>query len=599
MPWVVLWTVNGWRQGGRVLVPAILATALQLLAGSPEIVLLTWSSLTLLLVLDLWQSTASRWKMGGRFVLVFSLALGISAVQLLPFLDFLTHSQRTANFSGDLWAIPIWGWANYLLPLFRTLPGHQGVFFQPNQDWATSYYLGIGTLLLAVLGAWKAREHPVRLLVFIMAGCLILALGKAGGLYTLLAAVCPPLKAMRYPVKFTVLATFVGVLLSAFGTAWLERQTENLHLPLPRRAVLTVALVLALGIGLLVGHAIQFPLLHSDAAATWKNGLVRGLLLAGFAATLLVFLTMARWRFLASVCLPLLIWADALTQQPRQIPSIESWTYEPGLLATNRHFSLPPIHGEGRVLLRMQDEGAFGRYTLPDPVQHFLGCRQALYLNLNLLENIPSVSGLFPLTIYEMEQVQSLYFYNTNNETPLLSDFMGVKYVTAPGKYFEWLSRPTALPLVTAGQRPVYLEGKPVLRGMKAEDFAPADKVFLEVAAVETGITNQTKALITNLKVTPHRVAYDVETGAAAWTVIAQTWYHGWEATVDDQPARVWRANHAFQAVAVPAGKHHVVLTYREQWFKPGLAVSAICLLATLGLLVYNVPKAASKASSA
>ena len=34
--------------------------------------------------------------------------------------------------------------------------------------------------------------------------------------------------------------------------------------------------------------------------------------------------------------------------------------------------------------------------------------------------------------------------------------------------------------------------------------------------------------------------------------VAAQTFYPCWKASVDGQPARLWRANYAFQAVQVP-----------------------------------------------
>ena len=52
----------------------------------------------------------------------------------------------------------------------------------------------------------------------------------------------------------------------------------------------------------------------------------------------------------------------------------------------------------------------------------------------------------------------------------------------------------------------------------------------------------------------------------------------GWTATVDGAPAPVWTANALVRAVPAPAGRHHVVLTYRT----PGLAAGA--LLAALAL---------------
>jgi hypothetical protein len=49
----------------------------------------------------------------------------------------------------------------------------------------------------------------------------------------------------------------------------------------------------------------------------------------------------------------------------------------------------------------------------------------------------------------------------------------------------------------------------------------------------------------------------DIEAEAAepSLVVVAQTYYHDWRADVDGQPTHLLRANHAFQAVQVPAAR--------------------------------------------
>jgi uncharacterized membrane protein YfhO len=48
---------------------------------------------------------------------------------------------------------------------------------------------------------------------------------------------------------------------------------------------------------------------------------------------------------------------------------------------------------------------------------------------------------------------------------------------------------------------------------------------------------------------------------------------------VDGKPVRLWRANHAFQALEVPAGRHEVKLAYEDRPFYGGTIVSALTLL--------------------
>jgi uncharacterized membrane protein YfhO len=73
------------------------------------------------------------------------------------------------------------------------------------------------------------------------------------------------------------------------------------------------------------------------------------------------------------------------------------------------------------------------------------------------------------------------------------------------------------------------------------------------------------------------RADIEVEAAEPALVVVAQTYYHNWRAYVDGQPAHLLRANYAFQALQVPAGRHHVRLAYEDLAFQLGAAVS-ICM---------------------
>jgi len=62
--------------------------------------------------------------------------------------------------------------------------------------------------------------------------------------------------------------------------------------------------------------------------------------------------------------------------------------------------------------------------------------------------------------------------------------------------------------------------------------------------------------------------------------VVSQSYFHPWEAFVDDKPAKLWRADHAFQAFEVPAGRHEAKLVYVDRMFQSGVIVSLIGILA-------------------
>jgi len=65
--------------------------------------------------------------------------------------------------------------------------------------------------------------------------------------------------------------------------------------------------------------------------------------------------------------------------------------------------------------------------------------------------------------------------------------------------------------------------------------------------------------------------------------VISQTYYHLWNAFVDEKPVPLLRANLAFQALEVPAGVHRVKLVYRDYNLMLGSYISlASCIVCGL-----------------
>ena len=153
--------------------------------------------------------------MARRFLLTGLWVGGLAAAQLLPFLDLLAHSQRDKAFADSMWSMPVWGWANFLVPLYRTYLTPLGSYAQPDQYWISSYYLGVGVVALALLAVGWVRRPLVWLLGVLTALCLLLALGPHGLVYSALRKVLPGLGVMRYPIKFVMLPTVLVPLLAA------------------------------------------------------------------------------------------------------------------------------------------------------------------------------------------------------------------------------------------------------------------------------------------------------------------------------------------------------------------------------------------------
>jgi hypothetical protein len=75
------------------------------------------------------------------------------------------------------------------------------------------------------------------------------------------------------------------------------------------------------------------------------------------------------------------------------------------------------------------------------------------------------------------------------------------------------------------------------------------------------------------------RVDMKVNTDANQLLFISDNYYPGWQANVDNQPVKVFRADYTFRAIAVPQGSHTVTFYYYPDSFKNGLIISVATFL--------------------
>jgi len=134
---------------------------------------------------------------------------------------------------------------------------------------------------------------------------------------------------------------------------------------------------------------------------------------------------------------------------------------------------------------------------------------------------------------------------------------------------------------------------------MRDEVFDPAAEVVLNPSA--EGRTEPLRGLqpspgeefVLVMHYAPERVEIEVAAAAPGYLVLADAWYPGWEATVDGEPVPVHRADLLFRAVAVDAGRHRIVFTFRPVSLRAGAGVSLVGLvgLALVAALALFCPK--------
>jgi hypothetical protein len=492
------------------------------------------------------------------------------------------------------------GWANFLVPMAFGSTHTEGIFFQHDQYWTSSYYLGLGTLWLALLAFGVGRDSvesksKVRLLLAIAFAGLIFALGENTPVLPALKKLIPQLSFITYPIKYISVAVFAAPLLAAFALANFWKVQKRL---LPLGAVLLTLII-----------AIMFwtrlaPMPGDDSPVTLLNGVSREAFLLLTGAILFAFTREAKSRLLrfAPLALILVAWLDVFTHEPAQNPTVSPGVFALNLARAKLAMDPQPVLGASRAMLSPAAALELNRFAVSDSKNNFLAKRIGYCADANLLDGVPKVDGFFSLTPRESDDVLSLFYRTTSADFPHLEDFMGVSQITAPGELLEWQARTNFLPLVTAGQNVVAdHDDARILRALTRNDFDGRKTVFISLPKEDSGwfvpLSNQENAHVLNSKFGTQTADAEVkieDTGVPSIIVVAQTYYHNWHAEIDGEPTKLFRANYAFQAVLVPPGRHHIHFFYRDRAFEIGAAISLCmwvnCFVAWLALRRRDLP---------
>ena len=476
--------------------------------------------------------------------------------------------------------MPLSGWANYLVPLFHCSRNPQGVFVQAPQSWASSYYLGIGIVALALVAVWRARNKRVLFLTVVALFSLIMALGSKGRAYDAFKHLLPLVGFIRFPVKFLFLATFAIPLLAAFGLNWLQAVPAK-SWPREWTRVKLLALGLIVLVAAIVWRAWNHPLPGDNATVTAVNASIRILFLVltfGCVALLRRTADAKLQKFLQPALIALL-WFDVHTHAGDLSPTVASAALKPDAIRQHFDWDNQLRAGGSRA---MQSKAALWEMLSagsPSPELDTALRRRALMFNLNLLDHVPKFDGFYSLDIKEHLEVFKRVYFTTNEAAPL-KNFLGVSRVSNPTNVVDWVSRSSFLPMITAGQKPVFADDARTLEHIISAQFDPARTVYLPLELQgAVAARDETRARILSARFSTHRLQMEVEADAPAMVVVAQTFYHPWHAYVDGKSAPLWRANHAFQALEIPSGRHQVTLVYEDRAFIAGAVLSACSLL--------------------
>ncbi len=112
--------------------------------------------------------------------------------------------------------------------------------------------------------------------------------------------------------------------------------------------------------------------------------------------------------------------------------------------------------------------------------------------------------------------------------------------------------------------------------------FDPSQEVVLASGEALAAVTGGQEAEINLISYEPEEILLEARLEAPGYLVLTDTFYPGWEASVDGQPAPIQRANLYFRAVPLTAGEHLVAFHYSPASVRVGLGVALFAWIAWL-----------------
>ena len=543
------------------------------------------------------------------------LGFAIAAAQLLPSLELTQLSQRTAIL-GPTALVPL-QLPQLLLLLLPGLAGYppSGTIWGTGNFLETSLYVGLLPLTLALLASWT---RPNRYLAWGAALTIVgLLLALAWPKPEFLATIFPPYQLFPQQGRILLLAKFGMALMAAFGARAVFAHVK----PTPSRIfpLFSAVVVLLLGGAVLAFALHEWPEpmteTYSKAVAALFDsiGWLAAMALASGGALLLVL----RWgKHIPISCIALLTAATILDLAGFAAPL---YTYVPvsalypptpmtAYLQEQREERLFRIIGVPRTTFLSNSAMVYG---LSDARGY-----NALY-PLRVLQFAHLVNGLDPLAASSSTGGYTGFYsdhhrinYDTLHDMRLLS-LLNVEYIVLDKQY-----RPT--PPLDLSELDFVME-QPGLRGgvlyrnpnvlpraflvgnaetvadaaeaaMRLQDpqFDPAQQVVLEHTTALPSFAMPQTSSVDIVSYEPERVRIHVDTDGPAWLLLTDTYYPGWQATINGEEAPIYAADLLFRAVAVPPGSSIMEFSYQPASWRWGVRISLAAL--SFWLVVLSFP---------
>lgn len=553
IPWVLFF-------GEKLLSKASLANFLllaffvnqQLMVGFMQLSLYTTVALILLVIFK-----AVTQKIDVKRYTLIPLAIVVAvltgAIQILPTLELLAQAfdpslGRPSEYV--LWIkYPLRHLLYFINPYFFADPslGNYLINRREGLFWENNGYMGILPLVLALVALVWVRQKSIQTHLFMLVFWLLFSLGWLFILYDL-----PPISYFRVPQRSLFFITLSLAVLAGFGfEAIFKRLRERFN-----QLMITVIGVLLMMLAFLNLYLLLAPYngvletnqwLKIPATAQFlqdKLGEGRIYSVGWISNWERVYHTISQgWR--SADAPKLLATRASLDPNTNMVFNIASADGYAGRLTKRFHF------------LKEQTEQGFDEAKDETKVSS----SSAKLLTMQAVKYLVSSK---PISTTGFDQVFS--YYDDLSQT--------IYYIYQNSKYQGRIFAVSDTKLVTTDAS--------FKQVVDSDNFDPR-----KVALVETPQVGQfdADARIENVNTANSRISFASKSNSQALIVVADSFYPGWELTIDGKKGEILPVNINSRGIIVPAGEHQIEMSYQPASLVKGAIISLITLVIILGWL--------------
>ncbi|MDO8657196.1 MAG: YfhO family protein [Candidatus Levybacteria bacterium] len=500
------------------------------------------------------------------FSVAIVIAFSLSAIQLIPTFEYLKLSNRSSGLKAEtIEEFPYHPQEliTFILPNIYGNP--RGDTYNPPFPvrgifWENTAYVGILTLILALLSILKIRKNNQIFFYFLLVFSLLLALGKYSPLNTLL--LLPPFNFFRIPSRFLFFSSFSLIILAGLTMDMFLKKIKSIRHRYIIGAIITLIVLTDLFI-----FGYNYNSVYS--AKQWTSPSQTAEFIKQDLSFFRIYNIDLSTNYKEHPFRKARLKANGWSSDLKPYYYLLNWI----IPKTNLTYGLN--HAGATFALNLKRSEKFD-----------------LLIGENILELDGNEKKISPLSLKLLSLLGIKYFISPDliNQDNIILKFSTNNSIEPTFRVYE---NTNVLPhAFLVSNSKVITDENHILNELKKENFDPLKTVILE-KQVELNTKNnldiKKDKIISITEGKNGNVKIKAQTSNPSFLVLTDTYYPGWKAIVNGKEEEILKADYRFRAIKLNPGENNIEFIYDPLSFKIGAVITGTTILFIIAFFLFSL----------